>query len=111
MEKNIETIVPKLSAATVAMRVVQPFPSLDSLKLIYGTVHFSIRYWSTEYFGVIPLTVMLFSECKRELLGSWWESEIDSCREYLLQKAENIATTISIFVITPAFCGWKYCLF
>ena len=32
--KHIEAIVPKLSAATFAMRVVQSFLSLDSLKLI-----------------------------------------------------------------------------
>ena len=35
MEKHIESILPKLSAATFAMRVVQSFLSLDSLKLIY----------------------------------------------------------------------------
>jgi hypothetical protein len=34
-EKHIEAIVPKLSAATFAMRVVQSFLSLDSLKLTY----------------------------------------------------------------------------
>jgi len=33
-KKHIEAIVPKLSAAAFAMRVVQPFLSLDSLKLI-----------------------------------------------------------------------------
>jgi len=33
-KKHIEAIVPKLSAATFAMRVVQSFLSLDSLKLI-----------------------------------------------------------------------------
>jgi hypothetical protein len=34
-KKHIEAIVPKLSTATFTMRVVQPFLSLDSLKLIY----------------------------------------------------------------------------
>ena len=65
-------IVPKLNAATFAMTVVQPFLSLDSLKLIYYSYFHSILTYRI-IFGVIPPTAMLFSECKRELLGSWWE--------------------------------------
>ena len=34
-KKHIEAIIPKLGAATFAIIVVQPFLSLDSLKLIY----------------------------------------------------------------------------
>ena len=41
-KKHIETIVPKLSAATFAMRVVQPFLSLDSFKLMYYSHFHSI---------------------------------------------------------------------
>jgi len=40
--KTYEAIVPKLSAATFAIRIVQPFPSLDSLKLIYYSYFHSI---------------------------------------------------------------------
>jgi hypothetical protein len=41
-KKHNEAIVPKLSAATFAMRVVQPFLSLDSFKLIYYSYFHSI---------------------------------------------------------------------
>jgi hypothetical protein len=41
-KKHIETIVPKLSAATFAMRVARPFLSFDYLKLIYYSFFFSI---------------------------------------------------------------------
>jgi hypothetical protein len=71
-KKHIEAIVPKLSAATFAMTVVQPLLPLDSLKLIYYSYFHSILTYGIIFCGNTP-TVMLFSECKRELLGSWWE--------------------------------------
>ena len=44
-KKHIEAIIPKLSTATFAIRVVQPFLSLDSLKLIYHS-YFSFDLWN-----------------------------------------------------------------
>ena len=41
-EKHIEAFVPKLIAATIAMRVVQLFLSIDSLKLIYYSYFHSV---------------------------------------------------------------------
>jgi len=67
-EKHIEAIVPKLSAATFAMRVVQPFLSLDSLKLIYYSYFHSILTYGIIFWGNNP-TVMLSSEHKRKLSG------------------------------------------
>ena len=71
-KKHIEAIIPKLSAATFAMRVEQPFLSLDSLKLKYYSYFHSVLTYGIIFWGNTP-TVMLFSECKRELLGLWWE--------------------------------------
>ena len=76
MEKAYCGLVPKLSAATFAMRVVQPFLSLDSLKLIYFSYFHSILTYGIIFWGNTP-SVTLFSECKRKLLGSWWEYEIE----------------------------------
>ena len=45
-KKHIEAIIPKLSAATFAIRVVQLFLSLDSLKLIYHSYFHSV--WLME---------------------------------------------------------------
>jgi hypothetical protein len=68
-KKHIEAIVPKLSAATFAVRFVQPFLSLDSLELIYYSYFHSILTYRIIFWG----NVMLSSEPKRKLSGSWWE--------------------------------------
>jgi len=57
--KHIEAIIPKLSAATFAMWIVQFFLSLDSLKLIYysyfhSILTYGIIFWSnTNYSNTI----------------------------------------------------------
>jgi hypothetical protein len=54
-EKHIEAVVPKLSASTFAMRVVQFFLSLDSLKLIYYSYFHSIMTYRIIFWGQYPL--------------------------------------------------------
>ena len=51
-KKHIEAFVPKLSAITFAMTVVQPFLSLDSLKLIYYSY-----FRSVLTFGIMTATL------------------------------------------------------
>jgi hypothetical protein len=51
MKKHIEAIVPKLSAATFGMRVVQSFLSLDSLELIYYSYFHSILTYRIIFWG------------------------------------------------------------
>jgi hypothetical protein len=50
-KKHIEAIVPKLSAATFTMRVVQSFLSLDCLKLIYHSYFHSILTYGIIFWG------------------------------------------------------------
>jgi len=102
-KKHIEAIVPKLSAATFAMRIVQPFLSLDSLKLIYYSYFHSILTYGIIFWGNTPHSNVIFRMQKRIVTIMVGVRNRDSCREYL--KAENIATTISILIITPVFCG------
>jgi hypothetical protein len=83
-KKHIEAIVPKLSAATFAMRAVQPFLSLDSFKLIYYSYFHSMLTYGIRVWGNTP-TVMIFSELQRKLLGSWWEQEIEIPVESILK--------------------------
>jgi len=83
-KKHIEAIVPKLSAAAFAMRAVQPFLSLDSLKLIYYSYFHSMLIYGIRVWGNTP-TVMIFSELQRKLLGSWWEQEIEIPVESILK--------------------------
>ena len=49
--KHIEAIVPKLGAATFAMRIVQPFLPLDSLKLIYHSYFHAILAFGIIFWG------------------------------------------------------------
>jgi len=64
-KKHIEAIVPKLSAATFAMRSVQPFLSLDSLKLIYYSYFHSILTYGIIFWGDTPHSNVIFRMQKR----------------------------------------------
>ena len=64
-KKHIEGIVPKLSAATFAMRVVQPFLSLDSLKLIYHSYFHSILTYGIIFWGNTPHSNVIFRMQKK----------------------------------------------
>jgi len=66
---HIDTIIPKLSSASFALRVVKPFLSLDSLKMVYYSYFHSIMTYG-QYSGGILIIVTLFSDYKKELLES-----------------------------------------
>jgi len=64
-KKYIEVITPKLSAATFAMRVVQPLLSLDSLKLIYYLHFHSILSYGIIFWGNTPYSNVIFKMQKQ----------------------------------------------
>jgi hypothetical protein len=78
-KKHIEAVVPKLSAATFAMRVEQPFLSLDSLKLIYHSYFHSILSY-----GIIfcPHSNVIFKMQKKIVRIMMRIRNRYSCREY-----------------------------
>jgi hypothetical protein len=51
---HIDTIVPKLSSASFALRVVKPFLSQDSLEMVYYSYFHSIMTW-INILGEFPL--------------------------------------------------------
>jgi hypothetical protein len=59
-EKHIEAMVSKLNAATFAVRVVQPFLSLDLLKLIYHSYFHSILSYGIIFWGNTPHSNVIF---------------------------------------------------
>jgi hypothetical protein len=59
-KKHIEAIIPKLSAATFAMRVEQLFLSLDSLKLIYCSYFHSVLTYGIIFWGNTPHSNIIF---------------------------------------------------
>jgi len=66
---RIDTIIPKLSSARFALRVVKPLLSQDSLKMVYYFCFHSVMTYGLIFWG-IPIIVILFSDYKKELLES-----------------------------------------
>ena len=48
---HIDTIIPKLSSASFALRVVKPFLSLDSLKMVYYSYLHSVMTYELIFWG------------------------------------------------------------
>ena len=66
---HIYTIILKLSSAGFELRLVKPFLSLDSLKIVYYSYFHSVMTYGSILWG-FPIIVTLFSDYKKELLGS-----------------------------------------
>jgi hypothetical protein len=81
-KKHIEAIVSKFSAVTFTMRVLQPFLSLDSLKLIYYSYFHSILTYGIIFWGNTPHSNAIFKMQKRILRIMVGIRNRDSCREY-----------------------------
>jgi hypothetical protein len=81
-KKHVEAIIPKLSAATFAMRVVNPFLSLDSLKLIYYSYFHSILSYGIIFWGNTPHSNVIFKIQKKIVRIMTGIRNRDSCREY-----------------------------
>jgi hypothetical protein len=81
-KKCIEVIVPKLSAATFAMRVEQSFLSLDSLKLIYYSYFHSILTYGIIFWGNTHNSNAIFKIQKRIIQIMVGIRNRDSCKEY-----------------------------
>jgi hypothetical protein len=82
MEKHIEAMVPKLNAATFAMRVVQPFLSLDSLKLMYHSYFHLILSNGIIFWGNTPHSNVIFKMQKKIVRIMVGIRNRDFCREY-----------------------------
>jgi hypothetical protein len=65
-KKHIEAIVPKLSAATFAMRVVKSFLSLVSLKLIYYSYFHSVLTYRIIFWGNTHYSNAIFKMQKKD---------------------------------------------
>jgi len=81
-KKHTEAIVPKLSASTFAMRIVQPFLSLGSLKLMYYSYFHSVLTYGIIFWGNTPHSNAVFRMQKRIVRIMVGVRNRDSCREY-----------------------------
>jgi hypothetical protein len=67
---HIDIIVPKLSSATFVIRIVKPFPSQDSLTMIYYSYFHSIMTYGLILGGNSHYSNTIFRLQKKELLES-----------------------------------------
>jgi hypothetical protein len=81
-EKHVEAIVPKLSMATFATRIVLSFPSLDSLKLIHFSYFHSILTYGILFWGNTHYSNAILKMQKRIISIMVGIRNRDSCREY-----------------------------
>jgi hypothetical protein len=65
-KKHNVGIVPKFSAATFAMRIVKPFLSFDSLKLIYYSYFHSILTYGIIFWGNTHYSNAIFKMQKKD---------------------------------------------
>jgi hypothetical protein len=81
-KKHTEAIVPKLSAATFAMRIVQSFLSLHSLKMIYYSYFHSILTYGIVFWGNTHYSNAIFKMQKRIIMIMVEVRNRFSCTEY-----------------------------
>jgi len=81
-KKHVESIIPKLSMAVFAMRVAQPFLSLDSLKLIYYSYFHAILSYGIIFWGNSSHSNSVFTMQKKAIRIMVSASNRDSCKEY-----------------------------
>jgi len=79
---HIDTIIPKLSSASFSLRVVKPFLSLDSLKMLYYSYFHSVTTYGLIFwrnFHHCNIILRLQKRIIRTILGIRGR---DSCREH-----------------------------
>jgi len=79
---HIDTIIPKLSSASFALRVVRPFLSLDSLKMVYYSYFHSVMTYGLIFWGNSHHSNITFRLQKRIIRNIVAIRGRDSCREY-----------------------------
>ena len=79
---HIDTIIPKLSSASFAMRLVKPFLSQDSLRMVYYSYFHSIMTYGLIFWGNSHYSSIIFRLQKRIIRIIVGIKGRDSCREY-----------------------------
>jgi hypothetical protein len=98
---HIDTIVPKLSSASFAMRVVKPFLSLDSLKMVYYSYFHSVMTYGLIFWGNSHHSNIIFRLQKRIIRIIVGIRGRDSCREHF--KNLKILPLQSQFILSLLF--------
>ena len=79
---HIDTILPKLSSASFALRVVKPFLSQDSLTMVYYSYFHSVMTYRLIFWGNSHHSNVIFRLQKRIIRIIVGIRGRDSCREH-----------------------------
>jgi len=79
---HIDTIVPKLSSASFALRVLKPLLSWDTLKMVYFSYFHSIMTHGIIFWGTSHHSSIIFKLQKRAVRIIAGLRSRDSCREH-----------------------------
>jgi hypothetical protein len=58
--KNIDYIIPKLRMACHAMRIIKPYMSLETLKVVYYSTFNSVISYGLTFCGTLPHSKKIF---------------------------------------------------
>jgi len=101
---HIDTIIPKLSSACFSLRVVKPFLSLDSLKMVYYSYFHSVMTYGLIFWGNSHHSNIIFRLQKRIIRIIVGIRGRDSCREHfkklkILTLQPQYVLSLLLFVI------------
>jgi len=101
---DIDTIIPYISSATFALRVVKPFLSLDSLKTVFYSYFHSVMTYGLIFWGNFHYSNIIFRLQKRNIRIIAAIRCRDSCREHfknlkILPLQSQYIYSLSLFVI------------
>ena len=101
---HIDTILPKLSSATVALSVVKPFLSQDSQKMVYYSYFHSVMTYGLIFWGNSHHSNIIFRLQKRIIRIVVGIRGRDSCREHfkkvkILPIQSQYILSLTLFVI------------
>jgi hypothetical protein len=97
-KSHIDTIVPKLSSATFAIRAVKPFLSHNSLRMVYFSYFHSIMTYGLIFWGNSHHSSTVFKLQKRVIRIIVGIRGRDSCREHF--KKLKILTLQSQYILS-----------
>jgi hypothetical protein len=99
------TIIPKIYSASFTLRLVKPFLSQDSLKMLYYSYFHSVITYGLIFWGNSHYSNIIFRLKKKRIIGIIAGIRgRDSCREHF-KKLKILPLQSQYTLITLAFCS------
>ena len=104
MKTHIECILPKLSMACHAMRIIKPYMSLESLKTVYHTTFNSVIKYGLPFWGISPHSKQIFIMHKKTVRTMLGCRRFASCRNLfkklkILPLMSQYIFSITMFIV------------